>query len=33
MVTHSPENAAYGERTVRMLDGRILADNSAGPRS
>ncbi|HEX5045817.1 MAG TPA: ABC transporter ATP-binding protein [Gammaproteobacteria bacterium] len=33
MVTHSPENAAYGERTIRMLDGRILADNSAGARS
>jgi putative ABC transport system ATP-binding protein len=30
MVTHSPENAAYGERTIRMLDGRILADNTAG---
>jgi putative ABC transport system ATP-binding protein len=30
MVTHSPENAAYGERTIRMLDGRILADNQPG---
>jgi ABC-type Fe3+/spermidine/putrescine transport system ATPase subunit len=26
MVTHSPDNAAYAERTVRMLDGRILAE-------
>src|SRR5918993_3170624 len=26
MVTHSADNAAYAERTVRMLDGRILAD-------
>jgi putative ABC transport system ATP-binding protein len=30
MVTHSAENAAYGERTIRMLDGRILADNQPG---
>jgi putative ABC transport system ATP-binding protein len=28
MVTHSPENAAFGERTIRMLDGRIIAGNS-----
>jgi hypothetical protein len=27
MVTHSAENAAYAERTIRMLDGRILADH------
>jgi putative ABC transport system ATP-binding protein len=26
MVTHSPDNAAYAERTVRMLDGRILSE-------
>jgi putative ABC transport system ATP-binding protein len=32
MVTHSRENAAYAERTVRMLDGRILADGEVGPR-
>jgi putative ABC transport system ATP-binding protein len=31
MVTHSPENAAYGERTIRMLDGRVLADNPSSP--
>jgi putative ABC transport system ATP-binding protein len=30
MVTHSPDNAAYAERTVRMLDGRILADQQPG---
>jgi len=24
MVTHSPDNAAYSERTIRMLDGRII---------
>jgi putative ABC transport system ATP-binding protein len=30
MVTHSPDNAAYAERTVRMLDGRILAEQQAG---
>ena len=29
MVTHSPDNAAYAERTVRMLDGRILAEQRA----
>ncbi len=33
MVTHSPDNAAYGERTIRMLDGRILADNQSGRQS
>lgn len=26
MVTHSPDNAAYAERRVRMLDGRILSE-------
>jgi putative ABC transport system ATP-binding protein len=30
MVTHSQENAAYAERIIRMLDGRILADDSPG---
>ncbi len=30
MVTHSPENAAYGERTVRMLDGRIISESARG---
>ncbi|HEX5421586.1 MAG TPA: ABC transporter ATP-binding protein [Gammaproteobacteria bacterium] len=30
MVTHSPDNAAYGERTIRMLDGKILAENPVG---
>ncbi len=30
MVTHSPENAAYGERTIRMLDGRILSESPGG---
>jgi putative ABC transport system ATP-binding protein len=30
MVTHSPDNAAYAERTVRMLDGRILAEQRPG---
>ncbi|HLF11350.1 MAG TPA: ABC transporter ATP-binding protein [Gammaproteobacteria bacterium] len=30
MVTHSAENAAYGERKIRMLDGRVLADDQPG---
>jgi putative ABC transport system ATP-binding protein len=30
MVTHSAENAAYAERTIRMLDGRILAEHQPG---
>ena len=30
MVTHSPDNAAYSERKIRMLDGKILADNQPG---
>jgi putative ABC transport system ATP-binding protein len=29
MVTHSPDNAAYAERRVRMLDGRVLAEQRA----
>jgi putative ABC transport system ATP-binding protein len=28
MVTHSEENAAYGDRVVRLLDGKIVAENS-----
>jgi ABC-type uncharacterized transport system ATPase component len=28
MVTHSEENAAYGSRVIRLLDGRIVAENS-----
>lgn len=27
MVTHDPENAAYGRRTIRMLDGKIIAQD------
>jgi putative ABC transport system ATP-binding protein len=30
MVTHSPENAAYSERTIRMLDGKILGEQQIG---
>ena len=30
MVTHSAENAAYGERKIRMLDGHVLADDQPG---
>jgi putative ABC transport system ATP-binding protein len=30
MVTHSPDNAAYAERQVRMLDGRVLAEQRLG---
>lgn len=29
MVTHSPENAAYGERTIRMIDGKVVAESQA----
>ena len=29
MVTHSPDNAAYAERRVRMIDGRVLAEQRA----
>jgi putative ABC transport system ATP-binding protein len=27
MVTHDPENAAYGRRTIRMLDGKVIAQD------
>ena len=27
MVTHDPENAAYGGRTIRMLDGKVIAQD------
>lgn len=27
MVTHDPENAAYAQRTIRMLDGKIIAQD------
>ena len=27
MVTHDPENASYGQRTIRMLDGKIIAQD------
>jgi len=30
MVTHSPENAAFSERTIRMLDGKILSESARG---
>ncbi len=30
MVTHSPTDATYARRTVRLLDGRILADAVVG---
>jgi putative ABC transport system ATP-binding protein len=30
MVTHSPENAAFSERTIRMLDGKVLAEDKLG---
>ena len=30
LVTHEPEVAAYAARTVRMRDGRIVEDTSAG---
>jgi putative ABC transport system ATP-binding protein len=29
MVTHSPEHAAYARRTVRLLDGQIIGDETA----
>jgi putative ABC transport system ATP-binding protein len=29
MVTHSPTYAGYGRRVIRLLDGRILADEAA----
>ena len=28
MVTHSEENAEYGDRVVRLLDGQIVSENS-----
>ncbi len=28
MVTHSPEDAAYGKRIVRMLDGKIISETA-----
>jgi putative ABC transport system ATP-binding protein len=28
MVTHSPDNAAFGERTIRMLDGKVISEDS-----
>lgn len=31
MVTHSPEDAAVGNRIVRMLDGRIISQQDAVP--
>jgi putative ABC transport system ATP-binding protein len=30
MVTHSAENAAYSHNTIRMLDGRIVGQDSVG---
>jgi putative ABC transport system ATP-binding protein len=30
MVTHSAENAAFSERTVRMLDGKVLSESAMG---
>ena len=30
MVTHSPDNAAYAERIVRMLDGQIARRQGPG---
>jgi len=30
MVTHSAENAAYSQRTIRMLDGKIIGQDQAG---
>lgn len=30
MVTHSAENAAYGGRVVRLLDGRVVSDQAPG---
>jgi putative ABC transport system ATP-binding protein len=28
MVTHSEENATYGDRIVRLLDGKIVSENT-----
>jgi putative ABC transport system ATP-binding protein len=33
MVTHSPSDAAYARRIVRLLDGRVLAESTAVARS
>jgi putative ABC transport system ATP-binding protein len=30
MVTHSAENAAFSERTIRMLDGKVLSESAMG---
>jgi putative ABC transport system ATP-binding protein len=30
MVTHSAENAAFSERTVRMIDGKVLSESAMG---
>ena len=30
MVTHSSENAAYSERTVQMLDGKVISEQPTG---
>jgi putative ABC transport system ATP-binding protein len=30
MVTHSPDNAAYSQRTIRMLDGKIVGQDRPG---
>jgi hypothetical protein len=27
MVTHSAENAAFSQRTVRMLDGKVIGQD------
>lgn len=29
MVTHSAENAEYGDRIIRLLDGKVVSENSA----
>lgn len=29
MVTHSAENASYSQKTIRMLDGRIVSESAA----
>lgn len=31
MVTHSPEDAAFGNRIVRMLDGEIISQQDSAP--
>ncbi|MEM6262539.1 MAG: ABC transporter ATP-binding protein [Bacteroidota bacterium] len=32
MVTHSPQNAEYGHRTIHLLDGKIVSENRTGAR-